>query len=43
MINIIKIIKGFKKLFELAKYRNIELIALLILIFSTSIEVISIY
>ena len=43
MINIIKIIKGFKKLFDLAKYRNIELLALLILIFfSTSIEVISI-
>ena len=43
MINIIKIIKGFKKLFDLAKYLNIELLALLILIFfSTSIEVISI-
>ena len=43
MINIIKIIKGFKKLFDLAKYRNIELLGLLILIFfSTSIEVISI-
>ena len=43
MTNIIKIIKGFKKLYELTKYRNIELMGLLILIFfSTSIEVISI-
>ena len=36
MKNILNILKGFKKLFELAKYRKIELIILIVLIFLTT-------